>query len=59
MTPEIEQFLHEKLLEERFWNAPLLSEQINTTFGVTIGLICQGFGGASVQDEGLLLEGRR
>jgi len=37
MTPEIEQFLREKLLEERFWNAPLLSEQISRTFGVTIG----------------------
>ena len=36
VTPEIEQFLHEKLQEERFWNAPLLCEEIKTRFGVGI-----------------------
>lgn len=37
VTPEIEQFLHEKLQEERFWNAPLLGEEIQKRFQVAIG----------------------
>lgn len=37
VTPEIEQFLHEKLQEERFWTAPLLVEEIQKRFQVAIG----------------------
>jgi len=36
VTPEIEQFLVEKLQEQRFWNAPMLSEEIETQFQVVI-----------------------
>jgi transposase len=36
VTPEIEQFLHKKLQEERFWNAPLLCEDIEKQFEVSI-----------------------
>jgi transposase len=37
VTTEIEQFLHEKLLEPRFWNAPLLCEAVAERFHVTVG----------------------
>lgn len=36
VTPEIEQFLHKKLQEQRFWNAPLLCEEIEKQFRVVI-----------------------
>lgn len=36
VTPEIEQFLHEKLREERFWSAPLLCEAIEKQFAVSL-----------------------
>ncbi|MDO4264255.1 MAG: winged helix-turn-helix domain-containing protein [Deinococcus sp.] len=36
ITPEIEQFLVEKLQEQRFWNAPLLGEEIEQQFKVVI-----------------------
>ena len=36
MTPEIEQFLHEKLREERFWSAPLLSQAVEKQFAVSL-----------------------
>lgn len=35
-TPEIQQFLHEKLREERFWNAPMLCEAVQQKFGTLI-----------------------
>ena len=35
-TPEIQQFLHEKLREDRFWNAPLLCEAVQQHFGVSV-----------------------
>lgn len=35
-TPEIRQFLVEKLQEDRFWNAPLLCEAVQQHFGVSI-----------------------
>lgn len=36
-TPAIQQFLREKLQEERFWNAPLLCGAVEAQFQVTIG----------------------
>lgn len=36
VTPEMEQFLHEQLREQRFWNAPLLCEALAQQFGVGI-----------------------
>lgn len=36
VTSEMEQFLHEKLQEQRFWNAPLLCEEIEKQFRVVI-----------------------
>lgn len=36
VTPEMEQFLHQKLQEQRFWNSPLLCEEIQKQFGVVI-----------------------
>lgn len=36
ITPGMEQFLHEKLQEQRFWNAPLLCEDIEKQFGIVI-----------------------
>ena len=37
VTTEIEQFLIEKLLEQRLWNAPLLCEAVAERFHVTVG----------------------
>jgi len=37
ITTEIEQFLVEKLLEERFWNAALLCAAVAETFHVKVG----------------------
>lgn len=37
VTTEIEQFLVEKLLEQRFWTAPLLCEAVAQSFHVTVG----------------------
>ncbi|WP_084045993.1 helix-turn-helix domain-containing protein [Deinococcus hopiensis] len=36
VTPEVEQFLHEKLQEQRFWNAPLLCEEIERQLQIVI-----------------------
>lgn len=36
-TPEIQQFLHEKLAEDRLWNAPLLCDAVHEKFGVDVG----------------------
>ena len=37
VTPEMEQFLHEKLREPRFWNATLLCEALQEQFQILIG----------------------
>lgn len=36
-TPEIEQFMHESLAEDRVWNSSLLAEAIKERFAVDLG----------------------